>query len=102
MRFTEISDRTLSRLGIFFEFAWWLVVGVPAMLWWLPEQLGERHVFPPWQGALYLAAMWVWVFNHWPSLGTRRFFREEPFLRLKIALLLIITAVSSYGFISAA
>ena len=101
MRLSETNGRTLSLLGILFlEFALWVLIGGVAMLWWLPGQLGQT-AFSPFQGALFLAMMWGWVFNQWPRVGTRRFFRETRFLKIKVALLIAISLVSAYGFISA-
>jgi hypothetical protein len=34
--------RQAERIGVFFEIIIWIVVGSMAMLWWLPERMGEK------------------------------------------------------------
>lgn len=53
-----------------------VVVCAAAALWWLPTYFwGEPSM--PWQaGALALAGLWMWTFNHWPQFGTRRLYPD--------------------------
>jgi len=57
-----------------------VVVCAVAALWWLPTYLwGAPSI--PWQaGALALAGLWMWTFNHWPQFGTRRLYPKSWFL----------------------
>lgn len=57
-----------------------VVVGALAALWWLPTYLGEEKLIPWQAGALALAGLWLWTFNHWPQFGTRRLYPKSWFL----------------------
>jgi hypothetical protein len=74
---------------------YWLP-GILAAVWWLPAFLSaEKPV--PWQfGAVCLLMQWTLVFNHWPALGTYRFWHGgERYLKLELAVL----AVASVAFL---
>ena len=86
-------------IGLFFLIFSWLLFGGVAALWWLPAALGEEKPLT-WQfGAICLIAQWVWVFNHWPRLGTRRFFQESYNLKLQLLLLGVISVLFALGFV---
>ena len=72
-----------------------------AMLWWLPERLGEKSSISFEEGAYFYGFLYVWVFNHWPRVGTRRFF-SSGILIPRLILLAIITVGFVYGWITAA
>ena len=102
MALTEPGPKQLAAMAILFEIVIWAVMGGTAMLWWLPERMGDKNTIPWEQAALFYAGLWVWVLNHWPRVGTKRFFRDTPFLRTKFGLLALITAGFLCGFASAA
>ena len=91
-----------ARAGYAFAILTWLLVGGTAALWWLPSFMGEPKPIPWTFGAICLLMQWVFVFNHWPRIGTRRFIRESRFLKLEIALLLLISGLFALGFAVAA
>lgn len=76
----------------------WLVWGGIAALWWVPKFLGETKPIPWQMGAVCLAVLWTLVFNHWPRVGTRKFFRENRFIAIKLAGLLFVSAFFALGF----
>lgn len=85
-----------------FTFFFWLVVGGTAALWWVPAFIGEPKPIS-WQfGAVSLVVLWAFIFNHWPLLGTRRFFQESRFIKIEIVLLLFVSASFVLGFTLAA
>jgi len=87
-----------ARAGFVFGALYWLILGTIAALWWVPSYLGEARP-PTWKfGALCLLGLWGMVFNHWPRLGTRRFFRESRFLKLEVSLLVAVSALFAVGF----
>ena len=102
MALTEPGPKQLAAMAIIFEIVMWVVLGGTAMLWWLPERMGDKNTIPWGHAAWFYGVLWIWVLNHWPSLGTKRFFRDTPFLRAKFVLLAVITAGFLYGFHSAA
>ena len=91
-----------ARAGYVFYFLTWLIVGGIAALWWVPSFMGEPKPIPWNFGAICLVGQWVFVFNHWPRLGTRRFFRESRFIRIEIFLLVLVSASFALGFALAA
>ena len=97
MAFTPINPKQASYAITIIEFGLWLVLGVTAMLWWLPGTLGEENTIPLKQATFFLVGLWVYALNHWPRLGTKRFFRETPYIRTKITALLFITLGYAYG-----
>jgi hypothetical protein len=102
MALTQPGPKQLARLALVFEAVIWIVVGGMAMLWWLPERMGEKSTISWQQGALFYGALWVWILNEWPRLGTRRFFRDNAFLAPRLILMGIVSAGFAYGFLSAA
>jgi hypothetical protein len=82
----------------------WVLFGGLAAFWWVPAYFREPHPIPWWFGGLALVARWAMVFNHWPSLGTERFFSHERrgFLKVEIALLAIVSVLFASGFALAA
>jgi hypothetical protein len=82
----------------------WVLFGALAAFWWVPAYFSEPHPIPWWFGGLALVARWAMVFNRWPSLGTERFFSYERrgFLKVEIALLVIVSALFASGFALAA
>ena len=94
--------RFYARAGYVAYVLMWLLLGGTAALWWVPSFMGEAKPIT-WQfGALCLLMQWVFVFNHWPRLGTRRFFNESRFIKIEIALLILISVSFSLGFAVAA
>jgi hypothetical protein len=91
-----------ARAGYVFSVLTWLLVGSVAALWWVPSYFGEVKPIPWRYGASCLLMLWVLVFNHWPRVGTRRFFRESRFLKLKVKLLVIVSCLFAMGFTIAA
>jgi len=87
-----------ARAGYILNVLWWLVVGGMAALWWVPGFMGASKPIPWTFGATCLFMQWVMVFNHWPRVGTRRFFRESRFLKVEIVLLVLISGFFSFGF----
>jgi hypothetical protein len=87
-----------SFAGWFFTVAAWVFFGGFAALWWLPAFLGAAKPLTWQSGAVLLFMQWVWVFNHWPRVGTRRFFSENRFLKLQLLLLGLISALFALGF----
>ena len=77
----------------------WVLFGGLAF-WWVPAYFREPHPIPWWFGGLALVARWAMVFNHWPSLGTERFFSRERrgFLKVEIALLAMVSVLFASGF----
>jgi len=91
-----------ARAGYVFYFLFWLVVGGIAALWWVPAFMGAQKPIPWHFGAVCLVMQWAFIFNHWPRLGTQRFFHESRFIKIEIALLLLVTASFALGFALAA
>ena len=91
-----------ARAGYVLNVVWWLLVGGIAALWWLPSFMGALKPIPWTFGAVCLFLQWIWVFNPWPGVGTRRFFRESKFLKFEIALLIFISGLFAFGFAIAA
>lgn len=91
-----------ARAGYVFGVLTWLVVGGIAALWWVPAFLGQPKPIPWTLGATCLLTQWVLVFNQWPRVGTRRFFRESRFLKFEICLLLLVSGSFALGFALAA
>jgi len=85
-------------VGWFFTVAAWVLFGGIAALWWLPAFFGAEKPLTWQYGAVMLLIQWVWVFNHWPRVGTRRFFSESRFLKLQVLLLGLISALFALGF----
>jgi hypothetical protein len=85
-------------VGLFFLLSAWLLLGGVGAFWWLPAALGAKSPIPWDYGALCLLMQWVWVFNRWPQLGTRRFFQGTPTLKLQLLLLGAISALFALGF----
>jgi hypothetical protein len=94
----DILWTTYARAGYVFFVLTWLVVGGIAALWWVPASLGEPKPIPWTLGAICLLMQWGLVFNQWPRVGTRRFFRESRFLKLQIFLLLVVSGSFAMGF----
>ena len=87
-----------GKMGYVFAGLAWLVFGGTAALWWVPGYLGEVHPVPWTFGAICLIAQWGLVLNHWPRLGTQRFFRESRYLKIEFALLVLISSLFAVGF----
>jgi len=87
-----------ARAGLVFYVLTWLLFGGVAALWWLPSYLGEPKPIPWTYGASCLLIQWVGVFNQWPRVGTRRFFRESRFLKIEVPLLVFISSLFAMGF----
>ena len=88
-------------MGMAFEIAFWLIVGGMAMFWWLPERLGEKRPITLGEGAYFYGFVYVWVFNQWPSVGTRRFLSSAGLIP-RLILLAIVSVGFVYGWITAA
>ncbi|MBT9518709.1 MAG: hypothetical protein IV112_18650 [Methyloversatilis discipulorum] len=91
-----------ARAGYVFLVLIWLVVGGIAALWWVPALLAQPKPIPWTLGATCLLMQWVLVFNQWPRVGARRFFRESRFLKFEIFLLLLVSGSFALGFALAA
>ena len=92
-----------ARTGYVFYFLAWLTFGGIAAFWWLPHLMGAHGAQMLWKmGAVCLVAQWIFIFNHWPRLGTRRFFQESRFLKIEVAFLVLISGLFALGFAIAA
>ncbi len=91
-----------ARAGYVLSAIMWLLVGSVAALWWVPSYFGEVKPIPWTYGANGLLMLWVLVCNNGPRVGTRRFFRESRFLKLKVKLLVIVSCLFAMGFTIAA
>jgi len=94
----EAFWRIYARFGYVFGVLFWLVLGGIAGLWWVPDALGESKPIPWTMGASCLFILCVLVFNHWPRLGTRRFFRESPLLKYECTALVVVATLFALGF----
>ena len=97
-RWFETSLPFLTTFGSLLGVIWWLLVGGTAALWWVPAFFGAAKPLTWQYGVVMLLVQWVWVFNRWPRVGTRRFFHENRFLRLQFVLLGVISGLFALGF----
>lgn len=87
----------LSGAGRVISVLLWAVCGIAASFWWLPKYLNAQHPLYWQDGVVYLTMLWIWVFNQWPRVGTRRFFKENRFLKTEFGLLIIISSLFTLG-----
>jgi hypothetical protein len=98
----DIHWRRERRAANFFWLLTWLVFGGIAGLWWVPKAFGAVHPMSWDFGAMCLVAQWCIVFNHWPRVGTRRFFSNPQLFILELPLLVCVTVSFAVGFAVAA
>jgi hypothetical protein len=102
MALTQPEPHQLARIAVVVEIGMWVALGGTAMLWWVPERMGEKNTIPWQQAAFFYVGLWIWVLNHWPRLGTKRFFLENRFIYFKLVLLIFIGVGFAYGLLTAA
>jgi hypothetical protein len=93
--FFIVTPRTVRTL----EVLAWLILGVLASLWWVPGYFGATHPISLKQGTGAVLLLWLLVFNEWPRVGTKTFFQDTPFLKLKFTLLGVINALFFVGLV---